>query len=377
MKMSTRVFITIVGLLIIMGVLGGVKGLQIKRMIAHGQAFIAPPQTVTVAKVKRMTWETTLSAVGSLQAVKGVVVTAELPSKITRINFEPGSRVIAGQLLLQQDISIETAQLREARSMADLALKELKRSRKLLQQKVIPVARLDELEASHEQALAQIELIQATIDKKTIRAPFAGRLGIRQVNLGEVLDTGQPIVTLQSLDPIYVNFQLPQQHLPKLKPGLKVRIDADALEGQIATGRISTVNPEVNDNTRNIAVQAILTNKRERLRPGMYVSVAVVLPARKKVITIPATAVHYAPYSDSVFLVEAAEGNGHPASLVLRQLFVQLGEKRGDYVVVREGLEPGQSVVSTGVFKLRNGQAVVVDNSLSPKFETAPKPADA
>jgi membrane fusion protein (multidrug efflux system) len=377
MKMFTRVFITIVGLLIILTVLGGVKGLQIKRMIAQGQAFVAPPQTVTVAKVNRMTWESTLSAIGSLQAVKGVMVTAELPGKITRIDFEPGSRVIAGQLLLQQDTSIETAQLRVARSAADLALKELERSRKLLQQKVIPIARLDELEASHEQALAQIELIQATIVKKTIRAPFAGRLGIRQVNLGEVLDTGQPIVTLQSLGSIYVNFQLPQQHLPKLKPGLTVRINSDALEGQSATGRISAVNPEVNGNTRNIAVQAILTNKRERLHPGMYASVAVVLPARNRVLTIPATAVHYAPYSDSVFLVEAAEGNGDPTSLVLRQQFVQLGEKRGDYVVVREGLEPGQSVVSTGVFKLRNGQAVVVDNSRSPKFETAPKTADA
>jgi len=377
MKMLIRVVITIFGVLIILSLLGLVKGLQIGRMTAHGEAFVPPPQTVTAAPVKRTTWDTSLHAVGSLASVQGVEVTAELSGKVARIAFSPGSRVAAGQLLLQQDITAENAQLQAAQSDARLALKNLQRSRKLLSQNVIPKATLDEAQAEHDKAAAQVDLIRALIAKKTIRAPFAGRLGIRLVNLGEFLASGQPIVSLEAIDEIYANFQLPQQELVDLAPGLSVRISSDTLEGQVVAGTITALDPAVDSRTRNIKVQATIPNPGERLRAGMYVTVTVVLPVQRTVVTIPTTAVQYAPYSDSVFVVEKTDKGSNQQQLVVRQQFVKLGEKRGDFVVVKQGLKAGQRVVSTGVFKLRNGQAVVVDNSLAPTFETTSRPEDA
>ena len=377
MKMFVRISIALIGLVVVVGALGAVKGLQIKRMIAHGDAFVPPPQTVSVAPVQRSAWEQTIQAVGTLAAVKGVVTSAELPGKVVHIAFESGAKVNAGQLLLQQDISIETAQLKVAGSERDLVQKELARVQTLYERNVVPEAQLDELQSRLDQANAQVELIGANIAKKTIRAPFIGRLGIRQVNQGEVMASGQPIVTLQSLDPIYVNFQVPQQYLAVLQKDLVVRIFSDALADRVLEGRISALNPEVDSTTRNVSVQATLANSDEHLRPGMYVAVSVVLPVKKRVLTIPTTAVSFAPYADSVFLVEKSEENNAKNQLVLRQQFVQLGERRGDYVVVQEGVVSGQQVVSTGVFKLRNGQTVVVDNSKAPSFETAPRPKDA
>ncbi len=377
MKMPIRVMIAVAGVLVVVGALGTVKGLQIGRMIAHGEAFTPPPQTVTAATVDRTEWETTLTAVGSLEAVQGVMVASELTGKVTRIAFESGAAVSAGQLLLQQDISEESARLRAAESRALLARKDLKRAQTLFDQQVIPRADLDERKTRYDQAAAERDNIRAIIEKRTIRAPFSGRLGIRQVNLGEVLDSGQPIVSLQSLDPIFVNFRLPQQELGRLKPGLLVRAGDDAPNAAPIEGTITAVNPKVDPATRSISIQATVGNPQERLRPGMYVNVSVVLPARQTVLTIPATAVAYAPYSDSVFVIESREDESGGGQQILRQQFVQLGEKRGDFVVVRRGLEQGQTVVSTGVFKLRNGQRVVVDNALAPAFDLTPVPENA
>ena len=383
MRMYLRISIAILGLVVIVGAIGTVKGIQIGRMVAQGEAFAPPPQTITIAPVNQTRWESTLKAVGSLEAVQGVMVTAELSGKVERIDLTPGDFVQAGQLLLQQDVSVETAQLRAAESDAALARKNLARARELVNEQVIPKAAFDERQSRFDQAAAQVDLIRATIAKKTIRVPFAGRLGIRQVNLGEVLETGQPIVSLQSLDPIYVNFQLPQQEVGRLASGLKVRVHIEALGDLAMEGRVTAVNPEVDSRSRNITVQATLSNPDERLRPGMFASVTVVLPENRELLTIPTTAVSYAPYSDSVFVVEAAEakngaaGDQHQNQKVLRQQFVQLGEQRGDFVAVRKGLTAGQTVVSTGVFKLRNGQPVVVDNQLAPDFQAAPTPADA
>ncbi len=377
MKMPIRVMIAVAGVLVVVGALGTVKGLQIGRMIAHGEAFTPPPQTVTAATVDRTEWETTLTAVGSLEAVQGVMVASELTGKVTRIAFESGAAVSAGQLLLQQDISEESARLRAAESRALLARKDLKRAQTLFDQQVIPRADLDERKTRYDQAAAERDNIRAIIEKRTIRAPFSGRLGIRQVNLGEVLDSGQPIVSLQSLDPIFVNFRLPQQELGRLKPGLLVRAGDDAPNAAPIEGTITAVNPKVDPATRSISIQATVGNPQERLRPGMYVNVSVVLPARQTVLTIPATAVAYAPYSDSVYVIESREDESGGGQQILRQQFVQLGEKRGDFVVVRRGLEQGQTVVSTGVFKLRNGQRVVVDNALAPAFDLTPVPENA
>jgi membrane fusion protein (multidrug efflux system) len=237
---------------------------------------------------------------------------------------------------------------------------------------IISQADYDTAVANYEQAVAQVNNIRSTIAKKTFRAPFSGRLGIRQVNLGQMLREGDPIVTLQTLDPIYADFTLPQQQFSRLHPGLPVRVTSDALPGASIEGRITAINPLIDADTRNIKVQATLANRGEKLRPGMFVNVAVGLPVRQKMLTIPATAILYAPYGDSVFVV--VDDKEHKGGKVLRQQFVRLGEKRGDFVAVTDGLNQGESIVSTGVFKLRNGQGVVIDNKLAPPFSKAPNP---
>lgn len=376
--MKKPVIFSLISLVVLVVILGGIKYLQIGTMIAQGKQFAPPPETVTSAAVTRDSWETLLTAVGSLDAVQGVTITAEVTGKVAKIAFEPGSRVATGDLLVQQDISAETAQLRSAEATAELARINFERSEKLLPEKVISQSDYDNAQAQLTQALAEVDNIKAVIAKKTIRAPFAGRLGIRMVNLGQVIDEGQAIVTLQSLDPIFVNFLVPQQQLALIRQGLEVRVTSDALPGQEINGKITAINPEVDAATRNIRVQATLANPNEQLRPGMYANVAVVLPDKKDVMAIPATAVLYAPYSDSVFVIEKAKGpDGKPAGQTVRQQFVRLGEKRGDFIAVTSGLKPDETVVSTGVFKLRNGQAVVVDNKLAPQFKLAPEPTES
>jgi len=377
MRMKKRILLTLAGLTVLVGILGGIKGLQIDRMIAHGKQMVPPTEAVTTMVASLQTWESLLPAVGSLAAVQGVTVTAELTGKVVQIAFTPGSRVKAGDLLVKQDTSSEEAQLRSAEAAAALAKLNVERLGKLLAERTIAQSQYDNAEAGYKQAVAQADNIRASIAKKTIRAPFDGRLGIRLVNLGQVLNEGEAIVSLQSLDPIYVNFALPQQQLSSIKAGLATRVTTDALPGEIIQGKITAINPQVDAATRNIRVQATVANPDERLRPGMYVSVAVVLPGREKVLAIPATAVLYAPYSDSVFIVEdPPEPNPEQPVKVVRQQFAQLGEKHGDFVAVRSGLKEGETVVSTGVFKLRNGQTVTVDNSLSPEFKLKPKPAE-
>jgi membrane fusion protein (multidrug efflux system) len=375
--MKKRFILALAIVAVLVAVLGGIKGLQIDRMIAHGKQFVPPPETVTTAVARLQTWETVLPAVGSLAAVQGVTVTAELTGKVVQIDFKPGSLAKAGELLLKQDTSSEEAQLRAAEATVELAKINLERLRKLLSERTISQSQFDNADASYKQAVAQADNIRAVIAKKTIRAPFAGRLGIRLVNLGQVINEGQPIVSLQSLDPIFVDFSLPQQQLPLMQLGLRVRVTTDALPGQVVEGKITAINPQVDAATRNIRVQATVANPQEHLRPGMFVNVGVVRPARQSVLAIPATAVLYAPYSDSVFVVEesSAEKTGPPAKAV-RQQFAQLGEKRGDFISVVSGLQEGDTVVSTGVFKLRNGQTVVVDNTLAPEFKLNPTPEE-
>ncbi|MEJ2197791.1 MAG: efflux RND transporter periplasmic adaptor subunit [Desulfuromonadales bacterium] len=310
----------------------GIKALQISRMMDKSAQFRPPPEPVTTVEVTENSWESLLSAVGSLAAVQGVTVAAELPGKVVHIAFQPGMKVAAGDLLVRQDTTAEEALLPGAEAAVALARTSLNRTRELLADQAVSQAEMDRAVAGYQQALAEAESLRATIAKKTIRAPFAGRLGIRQVNLGQILEAGNEIVTLQ-----------------------------------------------VEETTRNIKVQATIRNTEEQLRPGMYVDVKIVLPVAKDVLVIPVTAVLYAPYSDSVFIVEDDAGqakDGQEAGKVLRQQFVRLGEKRGDFVEVVSGLQAGETVVTTGVFKLRNGQAVVIDNKLQPEFKLDPEPVD-
>ena len=374
--MKKRLIVVIVVMMVLVAFLGGIKVLQIERMTAQARQS-PPPEIVTTAVVHKESWESLLTAVGSLQAVQGVMVTAELTGKVVSIAFNAGTMVHAGDLLVKQDTSTEEAQLRAAEAEAALAKINLERRRELLEKKIVSKSEYDNAETQYKQTMAQADNIRTIIAKKTIRAPFAGRLGIRLVNLGQVLNEGQAIVSLQSLDPIFVDFLLPQQELSRIRPGLTVRVTTDALLDQVIEGTITAINPQVDTATRNIRIQATVTNPQEHLRPGMFVKVAVVLPTPNEVLTIPATAVLYAPYSDSVFVVEEKknEESGRPVK-VMRQQFARLGEKRGDFVSVVSGLKEGEIVVSTGVFKYRNGQEVTVDNTLAPEFKLRPKPED-
>lgn len=369
--MKKRFIITLSVLVLIVAIIASIKALQIKAMVESGKKFVQPPETVTSAVVKAEVWKEELSAVGSLVPVQGVTVSTELAGKVVAIRFKSGDLVKKGELLVCQDTTSEQAQLAGAKALVGSTRADLERAAKMLPDKIISQADYDKARATYDQAVSQAQSIKAVIDKKTIRAPFSGRLGIRQVNLGQMLKDGDPIVALESLDPIYVNFSLPQQQIIHLRRGLGVRVLCDAYPCETNAGKITAIEPKVESETRNIQVQAELPNKNETLHPGMFVHVAVELPSTEKSLMIPSTAVLYAPYGDSVFIVSEAKGGKGKS---LRQQFVRLGKKHGDFVAVTEGLREGESVVSTGVFKLQNGQAVVVDNKLAPDFKSVPTP---
>ena len=376
--MLKKLTITVGGLIGLLVLLAGIKVLQFQTMFAAGAAMIPPPEPVTTAVVTQEAWAPTIDAIGSLTAVQGVTVAAELDGKIVHLAFDPGSVVKAGDLLLQQDTSTEEALLRSAEASVALARINLERDRELKAQSTIAQSELDAADAQFKQATAQADNIRTTIGKKTIRAPFDGRLGIRLVNLGQSLKSGDAIVSLQSLDPIYVNFLLPQQRLGQLARDLVVHLTSDAVPGEVMEGRITAINPDVDSATRNVRVQATLANPAEHLHPGMFANVSVVLPSTDQVLVIPATAVLFAPYGNSVFVVE--EKKDHQtgrSSEVLRQQLVRLGVRRGDFVVVASGLKAGETVVTTGVFKLRNGIAVTVNNTLAPDAQLDPHPSDS
>ncbi len=375
-KIITFAF-TVVGIIIVVGALVGTKLNQFATMGAAGAAMVIPPETVTAATARDDSWETSITATGTITAVQGVTVSAEMAGKVVKIAFESGSTVQAGELLVQLDTSVEEAQLRAADAASALAKLNLVRARTLRENNTNSQADLDGADAQAKQAEAQAENIRAVIAKKTIRAPFAGRLGLRLVNLGQILKEGDGIVSLQTLDPIYADFSLPQQRLAVLNAGVVVRVTSDAAPGTVFEGKINAVNPDVDAVTRNVRLQAILTNAGEKLRPGMFAAITVVLPTRENVRVIPSSAVLYAPYGDSVFVIDEKknEKTGEMEK-VLRQQFVRLGTARGDFVAVVSGLEQGESIVTSGVFKLRPGETVVIDNKLAPDAQLAPKPND-
>lgn len=377
--MLKKLILTIGGLCVLVGILASIKFApgfgQFAVMGAAGSHMVMPPEVVTAAPVTAEEWETTLQSTGSIVTVQGVTVGAELAGKVVRIAFDPGATVQAGDLLVQLDSSAEEAQLRAAEASAALAKLNLDRASELILGKAISKSDYDLVEAQYKQAAAQADNIRAVINKKSIKAPFAGRLGIRLVNLGQILHEGDPIVTLQTLDPIFANFSLPQQQLSYLTSGSKVRVTTDAARGVPFEGTVTTINPEVDPATRAVRIQAKLANPGEKLRPGMFATVEVVLPATENVLVIPATAVLYAPYGDSVFVIDEKK-NEHTGKMekILRQQFIRLGTTRGDFVTVAAGLKAGESVVTSGVFKLRAGMDVMVDNKLAPDAQLAPKP---
>ena len=357
--------------------LGFVKFRQIQTAIAQGSSFQPPPAAVTTIVAQRETWPSTLNVIGTAAATQGVVVSADLPGIVARINFESGKPVHAGDVLVELDTKQERAQLAAAEAQRDLARINFDRTQELVKQGVTARTEYDNTSAQQKATEAQVGEIRATIERKTIRAPFTGVLGIRQINLGQYLAAGQAIVPLQSLNPIYVNFGVPQQTSAQLLAGRTLRVTSDDLPGAGFTGRVTSVDSVINEATRNIQVQATLPNPQGKLRPGMFVQVQLALGASRQVVSLPASAINYAPYGDSVFVVTDLTDPKGKTYRGARQQFVKVEGSRGDQVALVSGVNPGDEVVTSGVFKLRNGEAVQVNNKVQPSNNPKPKPEDS
>ncbi|HEY2680856.1 MAG TPA: efflux RND transporter periplasmic adaptor subunit [Candidatus Udaeobacter sp.] len=353
----------------------GIKFLQIGKMMSMPHTM--PPTTVTSASVKEEDWAPRLTAVGSVSAVQGAVVSTELAGVVSEINFDSGAVAKKGEVLMKLDASQEEALLRSAEADAQLARTDLERSRDLAIKKVVSGAEFDSAQSKFTRMNAVVDQMRSSIAKKTVIAPFDGQLGIRQVNVGQMINAGQQVVALTALDPVYVDFALPEQYLSKLSKDLEVTVRSDAFPGRQFKGKLTAINSMVDAVTRNVPLQATLDNPDHALHPGMFAKVEVALAETKKTVVIPGSAVSYAPYGDSVFVIEKQKDpKTGKESDTLRQQFVRIGEARGDFVAVTQGLKEDQTVVSTGVFKLRNGMAVAVNNDLAPKPELNPKPPD-
>jgi membrane fusion protein (multidrug efflux system) len=369
-----KVVAALIGLFLI---IGGIKAMQIMKLISTGKAMVPPPTTVTSAEVAQADWQPMLTAVGSITPVQGATISAELAGTVSEIGFQSGRPVKKGDVLLKLDASAEQAQLRSAQADADLAKADFDRARGLANGKVISEAELDAASAKYTQKKAAVDNIQSLIYKKEIRAPFDGIAGIREVNPGQMVPVGQNLVSLQALDQVFVDFSLPQQQLSEITEDLPVKVTTDAIAGREFEGKLTAVNSAINPKTRAVSLQATIDNADHVLRAGMFARVKVLLPQKNPTLYIPATSVSYAPYGNSVYVIEKKrDEKTNKESLLLRQQFIRTGETRGDFVAVTEGLKVGQEIVSTGVFKLRNGMDVVVDNTLAPKPEEAPKPSD-
>jgi len=375
--MLKRMIVMLAVTLGIVAALGFVKFKQIQTAIAQGAAYQPPPEAVTTIVAAREEWPSTLTAIGTVAAVRGVTVSADLPGVVDRIAFDSGLAVREGDVLAVLDTRQERAQLAAAEAQRDLARVNFDRIQGLLDERVVSRAEFDRATADERQARARVGEINATIDRKTIRAPFSGVLGLRHVNLGQYLSGGDALVTLQSLNPIYVNFGVPQQAMAQVRAGRLVRVTTGDRVAAAIQGRITAIDSVVDESTRNIQAQATLANADGRLRPGMFVQTEVVVGAASAVISLPASAISYAPYGDSVFVVSDLKDQGGRSYRGVRQQFVKLGPARGDQIAVVSGVKAGDEVVTSGVFKLRNGAAVHINNNVRPGNNPAPKPENS
>jgi membrane fusion protein (multidrug efflux system) len=373
--MKLKIVIGVVVVLAVAAVLGAIKFQQIHTLIEMGKHMPQQVETISSAIVKEENWQGTLSAVGSVTAVQGVNVTTELAGTVKEIAFESGGMVAKDALLIRLDTSTEEAQLRSTEAQVEWARISAERARTLRKDGTVSQSELDSAEAGLKQNQANTDAIKAAIAKKTIRAPFAGQLGIRQVNLGEYLDTGKPVVSLQSLAPVHAEFSIPQQNLAQLKTGMKVRLTTDAFPGRSFDGTLTAINPDLDVNTRSVRLQAKFENADQTLRPGMFAKAEVLLPQDQKVMVIPSTSVLSKPYGSSVFVVE--NSTNQSGGLVVQERFIKTGATRGDFISVHDGLKPGEKIANAGLIKLRSGMAVTENNSMVPKATEAPRPPDA
>lgn len=373
--MLKRMLLMLAVVVVLLVALGYFKTRQIQAAIKE-HSFTPPPEAVTTVAAKETTWPTTMSVVGSMEAVHGVTISADLPGTVSAIHFDSGRTVQKGDILAELDTRQERAQLAANEAQRDLAKVNHARYLQLMNEGVISKQDYDKAMADDRQTEANVNEIRAMIDRKTIRAPFSGVLGIRQANLGQYLAAGQAIVPLQSLDPIYVDFSVPQQVLSQVRVGQTVRFTTDSLPGKTFTGRVNAINSVVDAATRNIVVQATVSNPGAKLHPGMFTQVEVSVGGNASVIPIPASAINYAPFGDSVYIVEQVKGPDGKSYQGVRQQFVKVQGSRGDQVGIVAGIKPGEQIVTSGVFKLRNGAAVAVNNTVQPGDNPAPKPED-
>jgi membrane fusion protein (multidrug efflux system) len=379
-----RYVVTVLGLLLLVAALVGVKGKQISTLMAFGKQMEMagpPPEAVSTSVAEDQAWEGVLTAVGSVAAAKGVAISNDAPGIVSRIHFESGALVKQGQVLVELDTNVERAQLASARARKEIAEISVKRSRALVQSGSIAQSQLDADESAIKSAAADVNALEAQIARKIVRAPFAGKLGIRAVNLGQYLSPGTTLTVLESTDTVYVDFTLPQQLLGSIQVGMPIRAVVEGSNAAPTEGKIAAIDPSVDAATRSIKLRATLPNEGDRLRSGMFVNVSVVLPKQPSKVIIPATAVVHAPYGDSVFIVEPKKdesGNpvtgtdGKPAQVV-RQQFVRTAESRGDFVAIADGVKAGETVVSAGAFKLRNGSPIMINNEVGLHPELSPK----
>ena len=371
--MKKRMFLTLLGCLIVFGGVFGYKAFVARMTEQALSNRPAPVHKVTATEAGTDTWQPRIRAVGSLTAVRGVDVSAEIDGRVVEMAVQDGAEVDAGDILVRLDSDGLRADLRGARAKARLAEIELERQRRLQRQNANSEADVDRAESELEQARSRVDGVQAALRKKTIRAPFAGRVGIVEVDLGEFLGVGQAIVTLQTLTPIHVDFAVPQQELARIETGLPVEAEADAYGDRMFEGSIVAISPRVEQSTRNVTVRARLDNEDGVLRPGMFVDAAIRLPQQQDVVTLPQTAISYNPYGDSVFLVNEEQTDSGDTELRVERKFVRTGATRGDQVQILQGLQAGQRVVTSGQLKLRNGSRVEIDNSVTPANDADPQ----
>jgi len=374
--MAKRLILVLAVMAVVIMALGFAKFRQIESAV-HAGAFQPPPEAVTSIVTQREQWPASMTAIGTIEAVHGVMVSADLPGTVARINFDSGKAVREGEILVELDTRQERAQLASLEAQRDLARVNFGRMQELVNAGVISRMDYDQATAQQKATEANVAEIRATIDRKTIRAPFSGILGIRKVNLGQYLPAGSPVVSNQSLNPIYVNVGVPQQSAAQVHVGRNLRVTTEDVAGKVFAGSVTAIDSEVDPTTRNIQVQATLSNPEGKLRPGMFVQVEMPLGASRSVIALPASAINYAPYGDSVFVITDLKDPTGKTYRGVRQQFVKVEGARGDQVAVISGLNPGQEVVTSGVFKLRNGAAVQVNNKVQPGNSPAPKPEDS
>jgi membrane fusion protein (multidrug efflux system) len=376
--MVKRMLIMLIGVGLLFGGIFAYKAFvsyKMKKSMSAAQAL--PAVTVSAIKVEYVPWQPQLKAIGSLRAVRGVDVTSEIAGLVQTIHFKSGDKVAAGQLLMQLNADSDMALLHSLEAAADLADTVFERDKKQYEVQAVSKATLDADAADLKVKRAQVRQQAAIVDKKSIRAPFAGRLGISTVNPGQYINPGDKVVTLQSLDQIYTDFYLPQQELSRISLGQPIVVTADTYPGRTFRGKVTAVNPKVDPDTRNFQVEATIANPRHELLPGMYVSVEVKAGAVQSYLTLPQTAVTFSPYGETVFIVEeSGKGPDGKSLLIVRQTFVTVGPTRGDQIAILKGINENDTVVTSGQLKLKNGSRVIINNQVQPSNEAAPMPPD-